>query len=100
MGFLSGYGHARRNWKCHVSAIVLRQVSSVDMEPFIMRMTADWFATAKRHLALPAHGRSVHHVKGHEVQAILSTTNYDSLPTPQDWEFEVLTKKVVFHTHH
>ena len=75
------------------------RVTSDDTEPFIMRMTADWFATAKRYFALPAHGRSVHHVKGHEVQAILSSTNYDSLPTPHDWEFEVLTKKVVFHAH-
>ena len=39
-------------------------------------------------------------MKGHEVQAILSSANHDSLPTPQDWEFEVLTKKVVFHAHH
>ena len=75
------------------------RVTSADTEPYIMRMTADWFATAKRYLALPAHGRSVHHVKGHEVQAILSSANHDSLPTPQDWEFEVLTKKVVFHAH-
>jgi hypothetical protein len=63
-------------------------------------MTADWFATAKPYLALPAHGCFVHHVKGHEMQAILNSTNYDSLLTPQDWEFEVLTKKVVFHAHH
>jgi hypothetical protein len=75
------------------------RVTSDDTEPFIMRMTADWFATAKRYLALPAHGRSINHVKGHEVQAILSSTNYDSFPTPQDWVFEVLTKKVVFHAH-
>ena len=56
------------------------RVTSADTEPFIMR--------------------SVHHVKGHEVQAILCSTNYESPPTPQDWEFEVLTKKVVVHAHH
>jgi hypothetical protein len=39
------------------------RVSSADTEPFIMRMTADWFTTAKRYLVLPADGRSVHHVK-------------------------------------
>ena len=75
------------------------RVTSADTEPFIMRMTADWFATAKRYLALPAHGRSVHHVTGDEVQAILNSTDYEP-PTPKDWEFEVLTKKVVFHAHH
>ena len=31
------------------------RVTSTDTEPFIMRMTANWFATAKRYLALPAH---------------------------------------------
>ena len=51
----------RRNWKCHVSPSYFARVTSADTEPFIMRMTADWFATAKRYLALPAHGRSVHH---------------------------------------
>ncbi len=75
-------------------------VTSADTEPFIMRMTVDLFTTAKRYLVLLAHGRSVHHVEGHEVQAILNSTNYDSLPTPQDWEFAVLTKKIVFHAHH
>ena len=62
------------------------RVTSADTKPFIMRMTADWFATAKQYLALPAHGRSVHHVTGDEVQAILNSTDYEP-PTPKDWEF-------------
>jgi hypothetical protein len=41
----------------------------------------------------------VHHVTGDEVQAILNSTDYEP-PTPMDWEFEVLTKKIVFHAHH
>jgi hypothetical protein len=43
------------------------RVSSADQEPFIMRMTAEWFKAAKAHMDSPSLGRSVHHVKGHKL---------------------------------
>ncbi len=44
--------------------LLFARVSSTDQEPFIMRMTAEWFKVAKTHMDSPSLGRSVHHVKG------------------------------------
>ena len=40
------------------------RVTSENHEPFLMRMSAEWFKAAKAHMDLPSLGRSVHHVKG------------------------------------
>jgi hypothetical protein len=48
------------------------RVTSENHEPFIMRMSAEWFKAAKAHMDLPSLGRSVHHVKGQYVQRTLT----------------------------
>jgi hypothetical protein len=40
------------------------RVTSENHEPFIMRMSAEWFKAAKTHMDSPSLGRSLHHVKG------------------------------------
>ena len=61
------------------------RVSSANQEPFIMRMTAEWFSAAKAHMNSPSLGRSVHHVKGHRVQRTLDLQVHYKKPTPNDW---------------
>jgi hypothetical protein len=64
-----------------------------------MRMTAEWFQAAKAHMDSPSLGRSVHHVKGHRVQPTLNSQVHRKCSTPNDREFEVLTKMVVVQKH-
>ncbi len=71
------------------------RVSSENHEPFIMQMTAEWFKAAKAHMASPSLGRSVHHVKGDQVQPTLNSKVHPKGSTPNDWKFEVLTKMAV-----
>ncbi len=75
------------------------RVSSANQEPFILRMTAEWFSAAKAHMNSPFLGRSVHHVKGDRVQRTLDLQVHYKKPTPNDWEFEVLTKMAVVQKH-
>ncbi len=58
-------------------------------------MTAEWFKAAKSYLASSSLGRSVHHVKGDQVQPTLNSQVHPKGFTPNGWEFEVLTKMVV-----
>jgi hypothetical protein len=51
------------------------RVTSENHEPFIMRMSAEWFKAAKAHMDLPSLGRSVHHAKGQYVQRTLTFTS-------------------------
>jgi hypothetical protein len=72
------------------------RVTSENHEPFIMRMSAEWFKAAKAHMDLPSLGRSVHHVKGQYVQRTLTLqVHHRSASEPKNWEFEVLTKMVI-----
>jgi hypothetical protein len=71
------------------------RVYSENHEPFIMQMTAEWFKAAKSYLASSSLGRSVHHVKGDQVQPTLNSQVHPKGFTPNGWEFEVLTKMVV-----
>ncbi len=79
--------------------LLFARVSSANQEPFITRMTAEWFKAAKAHLDSPSLGRSVYHVKGHRVQPTLNSQVHRKRATPNDWEFEVLTKMVVVQKH-
>jgi hypothetical protein len=47
-------------------------VTSEYHEPFVTRMSAEWFKAAKTHMDSPSLGRSVHHVKGQHVQRALT----------------------------
>jgi hypothetical protein len=75
------------------------RVSSTDHEPFIMRLSAEWFKAAKAYMDSPSLGRSVHHVRGHRDRPILNSQVHRKQSTPKDWEFEVLTKMVVIQKH-
>jgi hypothetical protein len=98
MGILSRHGHAKRRRE-HFLPTVFARVSFANQEPFIMRMTAEWFKAAKAHMDSPSLGRSVHHVKGHRVQSTLNSQVHPKCSTPKDWKFEVLTKIVVVQKH-
>jgi hypothetical protein len=72
------------------------RVTSKNLEPFIMRITAEWFKAAKTHMNSPSIGRSVHHVKGRHVQRALTLqVHHKCASQPKNWEFEVLTKMVI-----
>jgi hypothetical protein len=56
----------------------------------------EWFKAAKAHMDLPSLGRSVHHVKGQDVQRTLTLQVHHKSPSePKNWQFEVLTKMVI-----
>jgi hypothetical protein len=60
-----------------------------------MRMTSEWFVAARRYTDSPSLGRCVHHVRRQGVQPILRRQVHPPRFTPNDWEFEVLTKLIV-----
>jgi hypothetical protein len=49
----------------------------------------------KTHMDSPSLGRSVHHVKGQNVQRALTLQVHHKVSEPTNWEFEVLTKMVI-----
>ncbi len=72
MGFYGDMGERNDDGNISYRPLLFAKVSSVNQEPFIMRMTAEWFKVAKAHMDLPSLGRSVHHVKKHRVQPTLN----------------------------
>jgi hypothetical protein len=71
------------------------RVSGQNQDTFIMRMTSEWFAAARKYTDSPSLGRCVNHVRGPRVQRTLKEQVHIIPFTPKDWEFEVLTKLVV-----
>jgi hypothetical protein len=75
------------------------RVASEGQEPFSIQMTSEWHERANTTMALPACGQTVHHLPLRWVQAFLQARGHgDPHPTP-DWDFELLTVKVVLHQH-
>jgi hypothetical protein len=64
-----------------------------------MVMTAEWHARANETMALPACGRSVHHIPWSWVLPMLILKAQRDLPQCPEWEFELLTQEVVIHRH-
>jgi hypothetical protein len=71
------------------------RVSGPNQDTFIMRMTSEWFAAARKYTDSPSLGRCVNHVRGPRVQRTLQEQVHIIPFTPKHWEFEVLTKLVV-----
>jgi hypothetical protein len=64
-----------------------------------MLMDQEWHERANATMALPACGRSVHHVPLCLVRPLLRIRGQRNVPILADWEFEVLTQEVVIHRH-
>jgi hypothetical protein len=75
------------------------RVVSDGLAPFTMLMDQEWHERANVTMALPACGRSVHHVPRNLVRPLLATRGQRDVPVFEDWEFEVLTQEVVIHRH-
>jgi hypothetical protein len=73
----------------------LARVSGQNQDTFIMRMTSERFAAARKYTDSPSLGRCVNHVRAPRVQRTLKEQVHIIPFTPKDWEFEVLTKLVV-----
>ncbi len=99
MGLLSRHVHARWEWTHSLSTPVLRKGFLSWQEPFIIRMTAECFTTAKEYMNLPSLGLSVHHVRGSMIQRVLNELGHHDVSTPHDWKFEIWTKTIVIHKH-
>ena len=75
------------------------RVSSEGIAPFTMVMSQEWHERANETMALPACGRSVHHVPRSWVLPMLVLKSQRDLPPYPAWEFELLTQEVVIHRH-
>jgi hypothetical protein len=75
------------------------RVSSEGIAPFTMAMSKEWHERANETMALPACGRSVHHVPRSWVLPMLILKAQRDLPPYPQWEFELLTQEVVIHRH-
>ncbi len=75
------------------------RVVSQDQSPFIIQMTSAWHERANTTMALPACGRTVHHIPAQFVQLSLQARGHFVHRRFPDWEFELLTMEVVLHTH-
>jgi hypothetical protein len=64
------------------------------------RMTPEWHEEANATMmALPACGRSVHHVPFRWVLPVLLRRGNREAPTVPEWECEVLSHEVIIHRH-
>ena len=75
------------------------RVSSEGIAPFTMVMNKEWHERANGTMALPACGRSVHHVPLSWVLPMILLKAQRDLPPYPEWEFELLTQEVVIHRH-
>ena len=75
------------------------RVSSEGIAPFTMVMSKEWHERANETMALPACGRSVHHVPRSWVLPMLILKAQRDLPPCPEWEFELLTQEVFIHRH-
>ena len=75
------------------------RVASEGQETFAIQMTSAWHERANATMALPACGRTVHHLALRWVQPFLQARGHgDPHPNPE-WDFELLTMEVVIHQH-
>ena len=75
------------------------RVASEGIAPFAMQMTTEWHEQANHTMALPACGRSVHHVPLRWVLPILLLRGQREAPTRPDWDCEIMSHEVVIHRH-
>ncbi len=75
------------------------RVASDGIAPFTMQMTSEWHEQANNTMALPACGRSVHHVLLRWVLPILLLRGQREAPTLPEWESEILSHEVIIHRH-
>jgi len=81
------------------SPLFFARVVSQGQPPFVIQMTSAWHERANTTMALPARGRSVHHLPARLVQVSLKARgHFVHRPFP-GWDFELLTMEVVLHTH-
>jgi hypothetical protein len=81
------------------NSLFFARVVSQGQRPFVIQMTSAWHERANTIMALPACGRTVHHIPAWLVQAFLQARgHFVHRPFP-DWEFELLTMELVLHTH-
>jgi hypothetical protein len=75
------------------------RVASEGIAPFAMEMPSEWHERANATMALPACGRSVHHVPFRWVLPVLLRRGNREAPTVPEWECEVLSHEVIIHRH-
>ncbi len=75
------------------------RVASEGISPFAMEMPSEWHEQANATMALPACGRSVHHVPFRWVLPVLPRRGNREAPTVLEWECEVLSHEVIIHRH-
>ena len=75
------------------------RVASEGIAPFTMQMTSEWHEQANQTMALPACGRSVHHVPLRWVLPILLLRGQREAPVLPEWECEILSHEVIIHRH-
>jgi hypothetical protein len=64
-----------------------------------MQMTSEWHERANATMALPACGRTVHHLLLRWVQSYLQARDHRDSRLFPEWDFERLTMEVVLHSH-
>jgi hypothetical protein len=75
------------------------RVASEGIAPFAMQMTSEWHEQANHTMALPACGRSVHHVPLRWVLPILLLRGQREVPLLPEWDCEIMSHEVVIHRH-
>jgi hypothetical protein len=75
------------------------RVASEGIAPFTMEMPSEWHEKANATMALPACGRSVHHVPLRWVLPVLLRRGQREVLILPEWECEVLSHEVTIHRH-
>jgi hypothetical protein len=75
------------------------RVASEGIAPFTMERPSEWHEQANATTALPACGRSVHHVPLRWVLPVLLRRGQREVLTLPEWECEVLSHEVTIHRH-
>jgi hypothetical protein len=75
------------------------RVAADGIVPFSMHMPSEWHERANTTMALPACGRSVHHVTLRRILPTLLRRGQRETLTLPEWEFEVLCHEFIIHRH-